>query len=173
MEGYFVACATGWMMGEGDVLQRLLKDEAATIACGCALAAALPASGAFAIALGGPLGAGKSTLARALLRGLGVDGPIPSPTYTLIEPYSTRRGAVYHMDFYRLESVQEADLLGLDDIIQEQALCLVEWPERGAENLIDFDLKVALQHADPGRQIKLQAQTEAGQKVLKQMKDDT
>lgn len=160
-------------MDEQIGLRRVLDDEAATRAWGSRLAAALPGSGAIAIALSGALGAGKSTLARALLRRLGVAGPIPSPTYTLIEPYATARGPAYHMDFYRLGSPQEAGFLGVDEIVNEEALCLVEWPERGDAPGMVFDMGVALQHAGAHRLLALRALTERGRAIVTNLRGDT
>ncbi|MDN5864666.1 MAG: tRNA (adenosine(37)-N6)-threonylcarbamoyltransferase complex ATPase subunit type 1 TsaE [Gammaproteobacteria bacterium] len=158
-------------MAEGNELQQFLEDAEATTAFGRRLADALPREGRFAIALGGSLGAGKSTLARALLRGLGVAGPVPSPTYTLIEPYATARGPAYHMDLYRLESVEDATLPGLEDIVEEPALFLVEWPERGGGNPIVFDLELELEHAGRGRRLRGRAWTACAEGVVNELKD--
>src|SRR5699024_4394381 len=147
-----------------------LEDAAATEAFGGRLAEALPAQGTFALALVGPLGAGKSTLARALLRRLGVTVPVPSPTYTLVEPYATRRGAAYHMDFYRLESGDDAAALGLDDAQNEAALLLVEWPERGAGAGLHFDIEVSLAHHGQGRKAVLRALSAAGKGLLENLR---
>lgn len=158
-------------MGKGSELQQLLDDEEATTAFGVKLATVLPSTGAFAIALGGPLGAGKSTLARAILRGLGVSGPVPSPTYTLVEPYTSARGNIYHVDLYRLQSGAEVNGLGLEEAAEEAALVLVEWPERGAEDVIAFDLAVDLEHAGRGRELHARALTPAGTEVLNRLRE--
>ena len=154
-------------------LRRMLEDEAATTAFGRRLADALPESGAFAIALRGPLGAGKSMLARALLRGLGVTGPVPSPTYTLVEPYTTTRGPASHVDLYRLQTGEEMLALGAEEWANEGALILVEWPEHGAEELLDFDLDIALDHADAGRSLNARALTPAGAATLHRLRGET
>src|SRR3546814_2111865 len=88
------------------------------------------------------LGAGKSTLARAWLRALGVEGPIRSPTYTLVERYPVPGGEALHLDLYRIGGAGELEFLGLDDA--DVALWLVEWPERGTGGLPAADLRVAL-----------------------------
>lgn len=152
-------------VGRDAGLRCMLDDEVATAAYGRRLAAALPA-GAFAIALRGPLGAGKSTLARAVLRGLGVTGAVPSPTYTLVEPYATSRGPAYHVDLYRLHGREEMPALGAEEWAGEDALILVEWPERGAEGMLVFDLDLALDHADAGRSLNMRALTPAGAAAL-------
>lgn len=132
-------------------LQRDLPDEAATEALGRALAAALPRPVAGVITLEGALGSGKSTLARALLRALGVCGTIRSPTYTLVEPYTSEAGRMLHMDCYRLADAEELEMLGLRDSPPDSALWLVEWPERAAQALPPVDLAVRLTTRAEGR----------------------
>ena len=105
----------------------MLADEAATRAFGARLAAYLEPGDV--IALEGDLGAGKSTLARALIRELGVTGEIPSPTFTLIQQYDTPYLMVAHVDLYRIEDDSEIDELGLEDALDYGAL-IVEWPAR-------------------------------------------
>jgi tRNA threonylcarbamoyladenosine biosynthesis protein TsaE len=140
-----------------------LPDEQATAALGEALARALPGgTPALLLALRGELGAGKSTLARALLRALGVQGPIRSPTYTLIEPYATQRGDCLHLDLYRLGDPAELDYLGLDEQYPSTALWIVEWPEQGGDRLPPIDLDLNLLHARSGRSALLRPMTERG-----------
>lgn len=133
----------------------LLPDTAATEALGAALARWLGPRGAGLVTLQGDLGAGKTTLVRGLLRALGVEGPIRSPSYTLLEPYQLGALRVLHMDFYRLQSPDELENLGLRDDPPEQSLWLVEWPERGGELLPAATLGVRLQHAGQGRAVEL------------------
>lgn len=102
-----------------------LPDEAATARVAAALAAALRPGDT--VALSGELGAGKSTLARQLLRALGWVGDVPSPTFTLVQPYEELAVPVWHCDLYRLQSPAEADALGL---FETDAALLIEWPER-------------------------------------------
>lgn len=141
-----------------------LPDLDATETLGRRLAAALPRNG-LAVALSGPLGAGKSALARAVLRALGVSGAIPSPTYTLVEPYEIGPHNVYHVDLYRLGGADEIGMLGLAELAPG-AVMLVEWPERGAEGLVRFDLALALDYRDSGRELVARGLTPAGERVL-------
>lgn len=105
----------------------ILADEQTTAAVGAALAAALRAGDA--ITLSGPLGAGKTTLARAILRALGEEGEVPSPSFALVQPYDALPLPVWHADLYRLEHPGELAELGLGEILGSGAL-IVEWPER-------------------------------------------
>lgn len=118
-----------------------LVDPAATGHLGARIAAALRPGDA--VALKGDLGAGKTTLARAILRALGVTETVPSPTFTLVQAYETARLPVRHYDLYRIESPQELDELGLDDALDEGAV-LIEWPERAGARLPIDALHVVL-----------------------------
>lgn len=130
-----------------------LADPAATEALGRRLAALTTG----VVFLEGDLGAGKTTLARALLRARGVQGAIRSPTYTLVEPYDTAQGRVLHLDLYRLSSPLELDALALDDDPPSHCLWLVEWPQRGAGRLPAPSLQLQwLSAPGPGRQVRLQ-----------------
>ena len=140
-----------------------LPDEAATLALGERLAATRPARAV--VFLRGDLGAGKSTLARAWLRVLGVQGAIRSPTYTLVEHYPLPGGGkALHLDLYRIGAAGELEFLALDDA--EASLWLVEWPERGADALPRPDLEIALALDGDGRSAGLSAGTAAGQDWL-------
>lgn len=137
-----------------------LADAAATDALGAALARTRPASAV--VHLVGELGAGKSTLARALLRALGVTGAIRSPTYTLVERYPLACGGeAWHLDLYRIADAGELEYLGLD--ADEVVLWLVEWPEHGSAALPPPDLIVALEVEGQGRRARITAGTPAGQ----------
>jgi tRNA threonylcarbamoyladenosine biosynthesis protein TsaE len=146
-----------------------LIDEAQTDALGRMLASAWDGQQA-SIYLVGELGAGKTTLARGLLRGLGVAGTVRSPTYTLVEPYETERGSVAHLDLYRIASSAELEFLGLRDLAG--SLLLIEWPERGDDQLPDPDLVVQLSHVraapggSTGRRAEISAKTPIGEKLM-------
>jgi tRNA threonylcarbamoyladenosine biosynthesis protein TsaE len=136
-----------------------LADEAATAALAAALAASQPPYAV--VHLHGDLGAGKSTLARAWLRALGVTGAVRSPTYTLVERYPLAGGGeALHLDLYRIGDAGELEFLGLDD--SDACLWLVEWPERGLSALPRADLAVSLAVEDEGRQCRLEAATDIG-----------
>ena len=118
-----------------------LEDEAATVALGARIADALRAGDA--VLLSGELGAGKTALARAILRARGVTEHVPSPTFTLVQGYETGDLTVRHFDLYRIEDEWELDELGLDDALSEGAV-LIEWPDRAATRLPEDALKVDL-----------------------------
>jgi tRNA threonylcarbamoyladenosine biosynthesis protein TsaE len=130
---------------------RLLRDPAETGALGQAVARALAGRAGAVVFLEGPLGAGKTTLARGLLRALGVSGTIRSPTYTLLEPYAAGGRSVVHLDLYRISDPAELESLGLRDYPRESCWWLVEWPERGAGRLPAPDLRLRLAHDAGGR----------------------
>lgn len=143
-----------------------LPQADATDALGQALAATRPAH---AVAyLQGDLGAGKSTLARAWLRALGVAGAIRSPTYTLVERYPLPAGgAALHLDLYRIADAGELEFLGLDDA--QATLWLVEWPERGGRMLPAADLRIAMAVEGAGRGAELAAASDAGRDWLRRL----
>ena len=141
-----------------------LPDPDATDALARQLAGCQPPGAV--VFLDGPLGAGKSSLARAWLRALGVSGPVKSPTYTLVERYALPGGGeAAHLDLYRLAEAGELDFLGLDELADAR-LWLVEWPERGALGLPPPDLRIGLVMAGPGRLARLQATSARGEDWL-------
>lgn len=150
------------------MIRRHLPDDTATRTLAGHLAAHQP-RGAI-VHLHGDLGAGKSTLARAWLRALGVTGTVRSPTYTLVERYPVEDGEALHLDLYRIGDAGELDFLGLDDI--DAALWLVEWPERGAAALPRADLEVHLAIAGDGRSVVLTAGSDAGTSWLAALEAD-
>ena len=123
-------------------LQIPLADEAATLTLGAAIAPHL-LPGMFTT-LTGDLGAGKTTLARGVLRGLGYTGRVKSPTYTLVELYVFSRLNLYHFDFYRLLDREEWHEAGFRDLFNETNVCLVEWPEKAHGELPPADLAIHL-----------------------------
>lgn len=140
-------------------MECFLRDAAATDALGAALAHTQPATAI--VHLHGDLGAGKSTLARAWLRALGVGGAIRSPTYTLVEHYPLAGGGkALHLDLYRIAGAGELEYLALDDAAA--TLWLVEWPERAAGALPSADLRIELAVEGDGRSCRLIAGSPLG-----------
>lgn len=138
--------------------------ETAQESLGARLARACPS--ACSIWLQGDLGAGKTTLVRGFLRGLGYEGAVKSPTYTLIEPYRLPGHSCYHLDLYRLADPEELEYLGLRDLLGEACMLLVEWPERGRGWLPEPDLRVVIAYAALGRRLELSAGSALGDRIL-------
>lgn len=118
------------------------------------------------IYLAGDLGAGKTTLARGFMRGLGHEGRVKSPTFTLLEPYELGAVNCYHFDLYRLGDPEELLFLGIEDLLQPDAVLLVEWPERGRGVLPAPDLSIEILHGESERRLTLQAGSEKGLKII-------
>ena len=130
-----------------------IENEAAMMAFGGQIAAQFPEGGI--VLLKGDLGAGKTTLVRGLLRHLGHQGNVKSPTYTLVEPYELNGRKVYHFDLYRLGDPEELEYMGGRDYWESDALCLIEWPEQAQGYLPEADLKLEISYQGTGRNIKI------------------
>jgi len=144
-----------------------LPDEAATVAVGQALAPLLTPG--LILWLDGDLGAGKTTLVRALLRALGHTGPVKSPTYTLVEVYAVSSLYLYHFDFYRFNDPEEFVDAGLGEYFRTDAVCLVEWPARALGYVPAADVELVFRFPDApaeGRVLELHARSEAGRQCL-------
>ncbi len=126
-----------------------LADEPATLKFGAHLAGFLRPG--LTIFLVGDLGAGKTTLMRGVLRGLGFEGRVKSPTYTLVESYLVSSLYLYHFDLYRFKHEQEWLDAGFNELFSEQAICFVEWPERAMSLLPRADVEINLTVDGDGR----------------------
>lgn len=154
-------------MGGSQLLRLELNGEALQEALGGVLAGKCPAP--CIIYLQGDLGAGKTTLVRGFLHGLGYQGNVKSPTYTLLEPYELPACNCYHFDLYRLADPDELEFLGVQDLLDERAILLVEWPERGVGFLPEADLLINLQHVGRARGLSIEGKTETGTQIVQQL----
>lgn len=148
-------------------LRTLARSAEETEAFGAALARARPGLTTLAVVyLSGDLGAGKTTLVRGFLRAAGVDAPVLSPTYTLVEPYAADRQTLLHVDLYRLRSPSELETLGLRDWARPGCIWLVEWPERGEGMLPPPDLELHFRVEEGGHAIGARAASAVGDEWL-------
>lgn len=145
-----------------------LENEAATIEFAQQVWRSLPEElDGWTLLLRGELGSGKSTFARALIKAAGHDGAVPSPTYTLVEPYALARTTIYHVDLYRIADEEELRYLGWNEL--EHGFRLVEWPERAPGLLSAADLSLTLAYDGDGRVAKLSGLTERGRRLVESL----
>lgn len=146
-----------------------LADESATLTLGSDVAALLQPG--LTILLEGNLGAGKTTLARGILRGLGYSAKVKSPTYNLVELYKFSRLYFYHFDFYRFNNQIEWEEAGFREYFNSESVCLVEWPQKAAGLLPIADLIFFLNISGGGREVRIRAATEKGKQCLKELRN--
>ncbi len=155
-------------MNATENLQIDLPDEAATLALGALVARGLQPG--LNIYLSGELGAGKTTFVRGLLRELGFEGRVKSPTYALVELYVISRLNLYHFDFYRFRDPEEWHEAGFRDLFSPSNICLVEWPEKARDLLPTADIQLTLISVQTSnsdsRQAILKANSTCGQTLL-------
>lgn len=144
-----------------------LADEGATLALGQRLGLALRPG--LKVYLRGDLGAGKTTLVRGVLRALGYQGRVKSPTFALVEVYCVSRLYLYHFDFYRFKNPEEWRDAGFREQFGGPGVCLVEWPEKAAGLLPAPDLTITLEHDGSGRIARLTSASEQGRQCLDQI----
>ncbi|MCB5161393.1 tRNA (adenosine(37)-N6)-threonylcarbamoyltransferase complex ATPase subunit type 1 TsaE [Marinomonas algarum] len=157
-------------MSKGLNAMQLAQDvygEEAMESLGTALSSVLQQGGV--VFLEGDLGMGKTTLVRGVLKGLGYDGPVKSPTYTLVEPYELVNLDAYHFDLYRVGDPEELEFMGVRDYFTDQSLCLIEWAEMGRGILPDADLVVSITLLSQGRHLTFTGQTEKGAEALMEL----
>jgi tRNA threonylcarbamoyladenosine biosynthesis protein TsaE len=146
------------------VFSCLLEDEQATVAMGGVLAKNIT-QGAV-IYLHGDLGAGKTTFTRGVVQGFGHTGKVKSPTYTLVEPYELENQSIYHFDLYRLADPEELEFMGIRDYFNDKSICMIEWPEKGAEFLATADLELTLEYVAQKRKVSIMGKTQKGEEIV-------
>lgn len=142
-----------------------VADAAAMDSLGADLGRAL--GGGAVVYLHGELGAGKTTLVRGVLRGLGFSGQVRSPTYTLVEGYEISGRRLYHLDLYRIRRPAELEYLGVRDLDDPELWVFVEWPERGQGSLPVPDLVLNFEIQEPGRRIRAEGKSQRGQALAR------
>ena len=148
-------------------MRLFLENEAMTLETACLMSQCL--SPGLMIYLEGGLGAGKTTFCRGLIRGLGHDQAVKSPTFTVVEPYQLSGIDIYHCDLYRLSDPEELDYMGFEDYVHNRSICLVEWPDKGKGVLSSPDVVLSVT-AEKGEQRLLDviSRSAAGEEVLNQ-----
>ncbi|KGQ30613.1 ATPase [Gallibacterium genomosp. 2] len=154
-------------------LTLFLVNEEATIALGQKLSRfLLTPTQNFVIYLNGQLGAGKTTLTRSIIQAMGYQGNVKSPTYALVEEYHLPQKSIYHFDLYRLSDPEELEFIGFRDYFRENALCLLEWAEKGGDIIPQPDLLINIEYQEQARQITLIANSNIAAQMICALKSD-
>lgn len=145
-----------------------LPNEKATKSLGLKIAQSLPSViSDMTVVLKGEMGAGKSTVVRSVLRGMGYRNIVPSPTYTLVEPYEVQSGKIYHIDLYRISNPDELEFLGWSDL--NDGLKFIEWPERVPLLFEQADLVLSLEYISSGRTLEFNSRTKKGDDIVQKV----
>lgn len=118
------------------------------------------------ITFSGDIGTGKTTIIRALLKNMGVNSPIKSPTFSLVESYQSSDALIHHFDLYRIVHEEELDYLGFRDYFTEQSICCIEWAEHAGKSLPKVDIRFKLSIKGAGRELQISAESVLGESVL-------
>ena len=145
-----------------------LPNEKATKSLGLKIAQSLPSViSDMTVVLKGEMGAGKSTVVRSVLRGMGYRNIVPSPTYTIVEPYEVQSGKLYHIDLYRISNPDELEFLGWSDL--NDGLKFIEWPERVPLLFEQADLILSLEYISSGRTLEFNSRTKKGDDIVQKV----
>lgn len=159
-------------MAELSLFSQYVADEAEMCAFGHRLVETICSeshSKGVTLYLNGPLGAGKTTLSRGIIQGLGHKGKVKSPTYTLVEEYRLQDKNIYHFDLYRLSDPEELEFMGIRDYFTENSICLIEWAEKGQGLLAEPDLLVNIDYTNNARNVQLIAKSKLGNNIIKHL----
>jgi tRNA threonylcarbamoyladenosine biosynthesis protein TsaE len=146
------------------VFNIIIPNEEAMLNFAMQIAHLLPKK--FHLFLQGDLGTGKTTFTRGMLRGLGFEGKVKSPTYTLVEPYDLAMQTLYHFDLYRVNDPNELVHIGIEEYFAQEAICIVEWPEKAKALLPAADLTCYINFLENGRQLRLEAHSTRAEALL-------
>ena len=159
-------------MAELSLFSQYVADEAEMCAFGHRLVETICSeshSKGVTLYLNGPLGAGKTTLSRGIIQGLGHKGKVKSPTYTLVEEYRLQDKNIYHFDLYRLSDPEELEFMGIRDYFTENSICLIEWAEKGQGLLAEPDLLVNIDYTNNARNVQLIAKSKLGNNIIQHL----
>ncbi|MGL5743399.1 MAG: tRNA (adenosine(37)-N6)-threonylcarbamoyltransferase complex ATPase subunit type 1 TsaE [Legionella sp.] len=148
-----------------------LPDEKASAHFAVRLAACLNPS--LVMSFSGDLGAGKTTIIRAMLRHLGVQSAIKSPTFSLVESYSCHSLLIHHFDLYRIHHEEELEYLGFRDYFTQESICCIEWAENAGKALPNVDIRFKLSITGAGREMHIVALSVAGKRILALLAGET